>query len=579
MANRALGLCLVVGCLCVIGSVRPANAGAPSEAQTLKRIMQEVDELKADKEQDEAKIQDLEQKVEEIQGQNQQLKKANQKLQTDTSTKIATSADQARCTDNAVAVWQRFDRYLGSHTFTVTGAAGGNFIYDQQSSAFNGLHHASQNSFFVDWEPMILYRPTDWILFQGVLSAGFGSTGTGTDLSTADFQIFANKYLTVVAGLFDQPFGDWYENQSPMWVNRFVTAPLPFGVEPVVPPAEIGVQFRGGMQFGKLGQDFDYTVWGGNGPNYSSSVLGAAVSSPTAVANSQTNGKSIGARFRLYPLPVDLGMAASSSARPLTMASGQTESGSPHGAWISTISSITCRLAVNGWKPTARCPTGRPADNRQGWYLQAGYFLNGLNLPFLPEMLNGYLHRFEPLVRYSGVNQRGVSTDDIAGATGVGLGGMQVGLVPDFGLNGSPVIVRTALPRSGVGTRLLVRTIDCLAERIRHRIAARRRSIRLIDRRRNTRGRNSQRPRLSDPIHCRILSRVTVVRRLFAAIILATLAIGSAAALSFRRRRMSVRPSRDACSGRVRSCGRYTATPVITRGRAPRRRPMSGTRS
>ncbi|HEY6299684.1 MAG TPA: hypothetical protein VIW95_08570, partial [Candidatus Binatus sp.] len=42
------------------------------------------------------------------------------------------------------------------------------------------------------------------------------------------------------------------------------------------------------------------------------------------------------------------------------------------------------------------------------------------------------------LVRYSGVNQRGVSTADIQGATGVGLGGTQVGLVPDFGINGSP---------------------------------------------------------------------------------------------------------------------------------------------
>ena len=93
-----------------------------------------------------------------------------------------------------------------------------------------------------------------------------------------------------------------------MWVNRFVTAPLPFGVEPVVPPAELGVELRGGIQFGKPGQDFDYTVWGGNGPNYSSAVLGAAVSSPTAVASSQTNGKSIGARFRVYPLPVDLEM-------------------------------------------------------------------------------------------------------------------------------------------------------------------------------------------------------------------------------------------------------------------------------
>ena len=41
-------------------------------------------------------------------------------------------------------------------------------------------------------------------------------------------------------------------------------------------------------------------------------------------------------------------------------------------------------------------------------------------------------------MRYSGVNQRGVSTADIEAGTGVGQGGSQVGLVPDFGINGSP---------------------------------------------------------------------------------------------------------------------------------------------
>ena len=53
MANRTLGLCLIVGCVCIIASLRPANAGTPSEAQTLRRIMLEVEELKADKQQDE----------------------------------------------------------------------------------------------------------------------------------------------------------------------------------------------------------------------------------------------------------------------------------------------------------------------------------------------------------------------------------------------------------------------------------------------------------------------------------------------------------------------------------------------
>ena len=104
MVNRTLGLCLVVGCVCIIASVRPANAGAPSEAQMLRRIMHEVDELKADKEQDEKKIQNLEQKVGEIQSQNQQLKTANQKLQTDTSAKIETNQTRLR----ANGIWMKY---------------------------------------------------------------------------------------------------------------------------------------------------------------------------------------------------------------------------------------------------------------------------------------------------------------------------------------------------------------------------------------------------------------------------------------------------------------------------------------
>src|SRR5579859_729238 len=193
MVKGRLGrLCAILGGVWIMVSVCPAKARAATEAQMLKRIMQEIEELKADKEQDEKKIQNLEQKVGEIRGQNQQLKAANQKLQTDTSTRIATLQTKVDAPLASSQFGDALDRYLGSHTFTVTGAAGGNFIYDQQSSALNGLHHGSQNSFFFDWEPMILYRPTDWILFQGVFSAGFGATGTGTDLSTADFQLFLN---------------------------------------------------------------------------------------------------------------------------------------------------------------------------------------------------------------------------------------------------------------------------------------------------------------------------------------------------------------------------------------------------
>ena len=421
------------------------------EAAAMKEIRSEMRQMRDERRRDrevirslEIKVQQLETKDSRVETTTQQLQNTDQKLK-ETTLELQQTNAQVKTLETKVEApiapsefGNIFDRYLGSHTFTVTGAAGGDFIYDQQSGAFNDIHLASQNSFFFDWEPMILYRPTDWILFEGVLSTTFGSAGTGVDLSIADFQIFLNDYVTVVAGLFDQPFGDWYENQSPMWVNRFVTAPLPFGVEPVVPPAELGIQLRGGMQFGKLGQDFDYTVWGGNGPSFTSPVLGAVVTSPTAIAFSQTNGKSIGARFRVYPIPVESEMGRLELGA--STYNGKWANGNWYNSWGVDFNYFVGNMQTRGeWLESYRqMPNGQNTDHRQGWYVQAGYFLTDLNVPGVPDQLNNYLHRFEPLVRYSGVNQRGVSTDDIAGATGVGLGGIQVGLVPDFGINGSP---------------------------------------------------------------------------------------------------------------------------------------------
>ena len=439
-----------VAALSLVGLARAADSDG-GDAAALKEIRSEMRQLREERKRDrevirslEVKVQQLETKDSRVEATTQQLQNTDQKLKEttlelqQTNAQVKTLQTKVEAPIASSEFGDAVSRYLGTHSFTVAGAAGGNFIYDNQSGALDGLHHTSQNSFFFDWEPMFLYRPTDWIMFEGVISTAFGSTGTGADLSTADFQIFLNDYMTVVAGLFDQPFGDWYETQSPMWVNRFVTAPLPFGAESVVPGGEIGVQLRGGMQFGALGQDFDYTVWGGNGPNFSSNVLGAAVSSPSAVANGQTKGKSIGARFRIYPLPVDSEMGRLELGA--STYNGEWANGNWYNSWGVDFNYFVGNLQARGeWMESYRqMPNGLGADNRQGWYLQAGYFLSGLNVPGLPDKLNGYLHRFEPLVRYSGVNQHGVSTDDIAGATGVGLGGFQVGLVPDFGINGSP---------------------------------------------------------------------------------------------------------------------------------------------
>lgn len=427
----ALGLAAVPG---------ESLGAAGADPKTLREIQREIQTLEQARTRDLDEIQRLSKRVEQLETENVQLKTSSTEIKTETTqtTQMVKQlqTQQSSPTEFATA----FGRYLGTHTFTVTGAAAIDYVFDQQSASIDGLSHQTQNTFLFDWEPMILYRPTDWILFQGVISTAFGSTGTGVDLSTVEFQIFLNDYLEIVGGLFDQPFGDWYEAQSPMWVNRFVTAPLPFGVEPVVPPGEIGLQFRGGLQWGDVGQDLDYTLWGGNGPNYTQPVLGATTGSPTAIASSQTNGKSMGARFRIYPLPADsklgrLELGASTY-------NGKWFQGKWQNSWGVDFNYFRGNLQTRGeWLQSYRqMPGGQSADNRQGWYVQFGYFLTGLKVPGLPDEINNYVQRLEPLVRYSGVNQRGVASDDIQAATGIGQGGIQTGLIPDFGLSGSPAL-------------------------------------------------------------------------------------------------------------------------------------------
>jgi hypothetical protein len=442
MVGKFIGRVGLLAALILITPMPSWSADSDGPA-SLREIKKEIRDLAVDRQRALEKIQRLEQRVEQLENENSQIKASNAQIKTETvqtTEQVKTLQQSVEAGPSPSGMAKAVQGYLGSHTFTLTGAAGFDYIVDQQSAALDGLSHQTQNSFFFDFEPMLLYRPTDWILFEGVLGAGFGNAGTGTDLSSALFYLFPNDNFTIIGGLFDVPFGDWYEDQSPMWVNRFVTAPLPFGVEPVVPPAELGLQLRNGMQWGEVGQDFDYTVYVGQGPGYSANVPGSAVNAPIAISSKQTNGKAFGGRFRVYPLPIDANLGRLELG--VSSYDGKWLNGNYLTSWGVDFAYLWGSLQTRGeWVSSYRqMPAPYSQDNRQGWYLQAGYFLNDVNLPGVPDLVNTYLHRLEPLIRYSGVNQHFVNTDDITGATGIGAGGLQVGLIPDFGLSGSPAL-------------------------------------------------------------------------------------------------------------------------------------------
>jgi hypothetical protein len=385
--------------------------------------------LRQEVERDAKLIQDLEHRLGEIEAQNRKLDHATQeveisnaKLRSETTEQLQELQNQVATTGSSADFSSAMSRYLGTHQFTFAGAAAGDFIYDRNTA---------QNTFSLQFEPIALYRLNDWILFEGTINALL-PVGSKSDfeLPVATAQLFLNDYLEINAGIFDQPFGDWLEDQSPLWVNRLITAPLLYGAEAVVPPTDIGVQARGSLQWGALGQDLDYTAWVANGPSFDSAlpapVVGQSLNPQNNIALN-TNGRAFGTRIRVYPLPLDAGLGRLELGA--STYDGKWQNSLWFNAWGLDFAYLNNDLQTRGeFVQTYRqMPAGSGPDNRQGWYIQAGYFLQHLPSLGLGQELDSTIHRLELLTRYSGVNQRAIVAEEVS-------------TVPAIGFSGSPSI-------------------------------------------------------------------------------------------------------------------------------------------
>jgi len=401
----------------------------------LHQLRQKIERLQSDQaaqrhriDQNERLIQELESQLRQVEAQNhklnsvaQELASGNAKLKSETTERLEQFQTEITTEASPAGFGEAMSRYLGAHQFTFAGSAAGDFIYDRATS---------QNTFSLIFEPLALYRLNDWMMFEGTIQASL-PVGSKADfeLPVATAQVFLNDYLEINAGIFDQPFGDWYEDQSPLWVNRFITAPLLYGAEAVVPPTDIGVQARGSMQWGAIGQDVDYTAWVANGPSFDSAlptpVVGQTLNPQNNIALN-SNGRAFGGRFRLYPLPLDAGLGRLELGA--STYDGKWLNSHWFNAWGVDFAYLNNDLQARGEfvQSYRQMPASGP-DNRQGWYLQAGYFLQHLPSLRLGEELDNTIHRLELLTRYSGVNQRAIV-------------GNEISTIPAIGFSGSPAI-------------------------------------------------------------------------------------------------------------------------------------------
>ncbi|MGO8764496.1 MAG: hypothetical protein ACLQSR_05085 [Limisphaerales bacterium] len=367
---------------CAMGMVLPPRASAEvsdADFNALKEAVQKLSEQVQSLQQtniieqqthasDLQQIQQLQQKLAET-----------QQLATNAEQKSAEAAAQAQPLPR-----QPIDEATVNHNFMMLGDA--EFQYDKTA----GQH----GSFLLaDFAPIFLYRGGDNLLFE----SGFdtilqndapNSSGHTTtfNLSFAQLDYVLNDYATLSAGELLLPLGT-YSERGAGWLNKIPDDPL--AVDALIPGTGVGAELRGAIAIGEAGKFINYSVYGVNGPgsadgtgNAGALDLGGNVGlrSDGVVANLHGH-PSGGARLGVFlPLPYkphyDLELGVSGQ-------SGEWDNAGTH-LWTAGVLDAALHLGPNFEAKGEYILTRFGSDDlgqiqQQGWFVQAGYKLAGLN--------------------------------------------------------------------------------------------------------------------------------------------------------------------------------------------------------
>ena len=353
-------------------------------------------------------VQDLNQQVQQLQqahGKDQQTHQQDQQKiqdlqqQLNQTQQLATNAvEKAEAAAQVQPVHPLPPGPPATHQFQVVGDA---------ETLFGRIQGQHSGFVFADFAPIFLFRASDNILFE----AGFdftlannapASSGTtyGFDLSFATIDYLLNDYVTVVAGNTLLPLGT-YTERSAGWLNKIPDNPMPRDLRP---GNGVGVQLRGAVPLGDNGQMLTYTAYGVNGPSsvdgtgnaaaldlggnvgvlseassvprpYGTGLPGTTYSTTGNLHGNPSGGGRLGWFYPIKPhYDVELGL------------SGQSGEWNDLGnLWSAVVVDAAVHVSpavelkgeyINTWADTTDMGTIRP----NGWWIQGGYKLSGLNL-------------------------------------------------------------------------------------------------------------------------------------------------------------------------------------------------------
>ncbi|MFI5399110.1 MAG: hypothetical protein ACHQ9S_26560 [Candidatus Binatia bacterium] len=359
-----------------------------------------------------AEVRRLEKRLEELEGEIHELKDHNAKVQAESSEatqEVKTLQDQVAQQRSPEAFGQLLARFTGSHRFVLTGDFALDYRWEDRTHT---------NTFGVEnFAPIFLYQAGDRLLFEGEVEFKLTNTGSDTpELEYAQADYVLNDYMTLVAGKYILPFGDYLERQHQKWIMKLVDRPLPYRNPDqggITQDNGVGVQVRGGVPLGYGDGTFaDYTVYVANGPSFESEAPGAFLAD-NHIDNNQGKGYGTRLGFDLLPIAYEMGRGHVAFSTfdgewdsRNTKVAGQPGDKHWFTSWGISADWQKLPFELRGdylWTHRAMGQS-LPADKREGWYVEASYLLNQLPVD--------YVNRMELVGRWSGVNQNTIAADD-----------------------------------------------------------------------------------------------------------------------------------------------------------------------
>jgi len=197
---------------------------------------------------------------------------------------------------------------------------------------------SADSSFTVGrFAPIFHFQYRDLVMLESELEFEVGDDGeTETTLEYLSIDWFVNDYMTLIAGKFLSPIGQFRQNLHPSWINKLPSAPPGFGHDGAAPVSDVGLQLRGAFPIGNVRTN--YAFFASNGPELKAEFEDGEYELDGVEAEgfgSDSDGeKVIGGRIGIIPFPsFELGLSAASGKATVTsVEDGDSELLSDEGA-------------------------------------------------------------------------------------------------------------------------------------------------------------------------------------------------------------------------------------------------------